>query len=405
MDAAKDQTLSKVALPKDWAWVDGTQVLSDFGEHTYKANYTPTGADADLYNAKENVDVTVNVKWMLVDPTQTAVNITIIIITGDDTQEYEENISVKIEVKAEVKAEAKSADYVITLGDNEKLAAVYGVKLFRTVDGVEQEIQPSDIKEGATIQAKIEIPDDAKGKPFKVLHIHSADDISEVAYTVSADGSYAIVETDKLSDFAFVVEGDPVSHGFCRVRVGAAGDRGERPPRPGRGARQPPDLRRLCSPCDRAGAAVGAAHAGGFAPPVRHIPVPDHAGRRAPAGHAAGGGGDVLLQTAAGVHQDAGVDYPRIPADDPAADHLLLPRTGFQHASVGQRRKRPPGCRLGGLHHQLRLLFLRNFPRRYPVDPCGAGRSRPGPGHETDPDLFPGQAPSGHQSHPSADIQ
>ena len=212
IEAAYGQTLDKVALPKDWAWVDGTQEVGTFGEHTFKANYTPTGDDANVYKAKSNVDITVNVKWILVDPTQSEVKVTI--KDGDDS--YDINITIKVEV--ETKIQEKQNEYNITLGKNENIAGIYGVKLLRKtiVGGQEifEEIQPSDIKDGAKIQATMAIPESAKGQNFKVLHIHSAEDIQEIAYTLSADGNYITIETDKLSDFAFVVDAKP-SHGFC----------------------------------------------------------------------------------------------------------------------------------------------------------------------------------------------
>lgn len=212
IEAAYGQILDKVALPKDWSWVDGTQNVGTFGEHIFKANYTPTGDDANTYNAKTNVDITVNVKWILVDPTQDEVSITI--KGGDDS--YDINITVKVEVQTKI--QEKQNEYNITLSNNEKIAGIYGVKLLRKtiVSGQEvlEEIQPSDIKEGAKIQAVMKIPESAKGKTFKVLHIHSAEDIQEIAYTLSADGNSITIETDKLSDFAFVVEENP-SHGFC----------------------------------------------------------------------------------------------------------------------------------------------------------------------------------------------
>ena len=72
----------------------------------------------------------------------------------------------------------------------------------RIVNGVEEEIQPSDIKEGTIIIVRMEIPKEAKNKDFRILHIHSKDDIEFVEYTMDNENIY--VHVDRLSQFAFV---------------------------------------------------------------------------------------------------------------------------------------------------------------------------------------------------------
>ena len=61
------KTLSNVALPTGWSWVDGTQTVGNVGQNTFKAIFTP--ADASNYETIENVDVTINVSPADITPT------------------------------------------------------------------------------------------------------------------------------------------------------------------------------------------------------------------------------------------------------------------------------------------------------------------------------------------------
>ena len=116
------------------------------------------------------------------------------------------DIELKVEVKTDVKSESSHEDYskavAAFIDHNEKIAAVYDVKLVRTINGVEEEIQPSDIKEGTVIIVEMAIPEEEKGKEFKILHIHSEDDIELVEYTIENGNIH--VHVDRLSQFAFV---------------------------------------------------------------------------------------------------------------------------------------------------------------------------------------------------------
>ena len=58
LSGVKGNTLSTVALPEGWTWVDGTTVMSSSGDKTFKANYTDA---TGTYNNLTNVDVTVKV--------------------------------------------------------------------------------------------------------------------------------------------------------------------------------------------------------------------------------------------------------------------------------------------------------------------------------------------------------
>jgi len=124
-----------------------------------------------------------------------------------------EDIDLKVEVKASVKAKELIKEYgniKKLLNSNSKISKIYDVKLIRTVNGVEEEIQPSDIKDGMNVTIKITVPDNLK--KFKLLHIHSEDDIEEIKDYVLNNGELEF-DCNKLSEFVMVVPED--DHGFC----------------------------------------------------------------------------------------------------------------------------------------------------------------------------------------------
>ena len=183
-----------------------------FGNATASIDFTIenwTLTDDSDPETPEKQDVTVEIKGAVVD----------------------ENVQLKVEVKAEIATEEAQGDYTEAvkekITEKEEVAIVYEVKLLRltVVGGQEtlEEIQPSEIKEGATLSISMKIPEELKGKNFRVLHIHNAGDVSEVPYTRSASGDYISVETDRLSEFAFLVEKadagndavEEAKHGFC----------------------------------------------------------------------------------------------------------------------------------------------------------------------------------------------
>ena len=213
IDAPYDVALSTIGLPEGFAWMDGAQKTSTWGENTFKAKYTPS--DTANYNVVENIDIKVNVKWILVDPTQEHVNVE---IDGVD-EKFTVDITIKVEIKTEISVDQKRTDYANLatesfVNKNEDIAAIYGVKLIRTTNGVEEEIQPSDIKEGTKIIVSMDVPEELVGKEFRLLHIHNADDINEVTnYALTKDGKTLMVEVDRLSEFAFIIATD-TDNGF-----------------------------------------------------------------------------------------------------------------------------------------------------------------------------------------------
>jgi len=203
IDVPYDVELSTIGLPKGFSWMDGTQKTSTWGENTFKVKYTPS--DTANYNIVENIDIKVNVKWILVDPTEGDVTVTI----KDGETEYNVDISVKVEVKTEVTIDEKRTEYASIgrefIKPDEDINAIYSVKLIRTIDGVEQEIQPSDIKEGTKIIVSMPVPEQLMGKPFRLLEIFSATEAKEMEnYALSKDGKTLVVEVDRMGEFAFI---------------------------------------------------------------------------------------------------------------------------------------------------------------------------------------------------------
>lgn len=205
IEAPYDVALSTIGLPEGFSWMDGTQKTSTWGESIFKAKYTPS--DTVNYNIVENIDIKVNVKWILVDPTQGDVTVTI----NDGGEGFDVNISVKIEIKTEVSVDEKKSKYSSLangyVNPDEDIAAIYDVKLIRTVGGVEEEIQPSDIKPGTKVTISMVLPDELVGKNFRLLHIHTSDDVEEISnskYGISGDGKTIMLQTERLSEFAFI---------------------------------------------------------------------------------------------------------------------------------------------------------------------------------------------------------
>ena len=143
---------------------------------------------------------------------------------------FDLDISVEVEIKTTMEAkEEEGIDYDAVsakfVDRRSEISAVYSVKLLRTetVNGVETitEIQPSDIKPGSdtTIIVKMEIPEHLTGRSFRILHIHSANDIEYVDKSqIEIKDGYVYAKVNRLSEFAFVNLKDAEEmdhHGFC----------------------------------------------------------------------------------------------------------------------------------------------------------------------------------------------
>ena len=122
------------------------------------------------------------------------------------------NVNLIVEVKTDVTPSNVSPEALEKLiKKTQKIVKIYDVKLIQTVNGVDTEIQPSDIKEGMKIKIHMAIPEGVETKGLSVLHIHGDGSI-DVIDDVTIDGNNVIVEVASLSEFAIV---EKTSHGFC----------------------------------------------------------------------------------------------------------------------------------------------------------------------------------------------
>jgi len=130
---------------------------------------------------------------------------------------FTSDISIDVDVTEDVETSDKEfevnyyklQDEDVKLAFNERVAFVYDVKLYKEINGQLMEIQPGDIKQGATIKVKILIPEDVDvSKISRILHVHSSDDIEEITFDTSKldQNGYYEITIDRLSEFAFIYE-------------------------------------------------------------------------------------------------------------------------------------------------------------------------------------------------------
>ncbi|MCR5741997.1 MAG: hypothetical protein K6G38_06035, partial [Gammaproteobacteria bacterium] len=207
-----DNKLSVLTLPEGFSWANPDQSVGSVeGSKAFNALFTPV--DTTNYLAVEDIDIIITIiaQWNVEDSTIEDVKAEI-----KGAEEVSNDIQLIVEVKVET-SESKNVTIVEKpevlegkIENDEKIAVVFDVKLIRkvVVNGVENttEIQPSDIKEGATIEILMAIPENLLNESFRVLHIHNDGTTQEMEYTRSADQKSVIVTTDKLSEFAFVIK-------------------------------------------------------------------------------------------------------------------------------------------------------------------------------------------------------
>ena len=94
-----------------------------------------------------------------------------------------------------IETKTSTEDLEQFLEKNQRIGVAYDVKLLK--DGAI--VQPD-----GTLQFKVLIPAELRGKDFEIMHIHAGSEKNILSYTI--DGDYVIFETDKLSEFVFVYE-------------------------------------------------------------------------------------------------------------------------------------------------------------------------------------------------------
>ena len=137
-------------------------------------------------------------------------------ITTKEGVDIPENVVLRVEVKTTVKAKEIEIDnekVKALLKENEVISKVYDVKLIKTVNGVESEVQPTDLDGVSAIIVKMVLPEDA-AKSFRLIHIHSADDVEEVK-VLKVVGKEVEFEITRLSEFAFITVREPGLAGWA----------------------------------------------------------------------------------------------------------------------------------------------------------------------------------------------
>jgi len=113
-------------------------------------------------------------------------------------------------------------DYSKNLKSNERISKLYDIKLIITEQGLRRELTKDELEDGTEFTVRIKVPTDLDGKSFKLLHVHSASDVTEVIkgteakvgeYILDTDG-YLVTKIDKFSEFAFIYEVDEPSSSF-----------------------------------------------------------------------------------------------------------------------------------------------------------------------------------------------
>ena len=220
----KDLDLSNVSIANDIYTFDGKEkrariinedVLSQEGIiNYYWENNVSGGIFPGVYNVKLIIDVDERF-YNSVSPISGSVSINPTKLSIDD-----ENLVLKVEVNAlsgnfslgnSLKVEniepeksklfQQSALYNSYVKENESLAFSYDISLVNSDEEVSLTFP---------VNIKMLVPNEVKGKDFRILHIHN-DDITlvdELDYEI--DGNYISLNVDSLSEFAFIVQNEGI---------------------------------------------------------------------------------------------------------------------------------------------------------------------------------------------------
>ena len=123
---------------------------------------------------------------------------------------------ITLNVKLNTKVAEKNYKNIAKLLNKQRIGRVYDIKLIQTIDGVEKEIQPSDIEPGTTIIIRIAIPKGINANKAQIVHVHN--DIAKFIEDVKVENGEFVFEVSELSDFALIIPKSGIitgNHGFC----------------------------------------------------------------------------------------------------------------------------------------------------------------------------------------------
>jgi len=177
--------------------------------------YTITYTLSDEYEWNDGSDGIVKweIKAISITPKKDDTTKDIVILNTDSGFTTDISVTVEITLEQEVSNKQLLVNYFdlpinnMKLTKTEHVGVIYDVKLIQTINDVKTVIQPEDIAPGTIIKVKLLIPEDINiNKISRILHVHSASDITEIEFdknNIDSEGYYEI-ETDSFSEFAII---------------------------------------------------------------------------------------------------------------------------------------------------------------------------------------------------------
>ena len=142
------------------------------------------------------------------------------------TQEYDPKLAPIEDLTLEVKLDEEAMKTCKSLLERfEKIGDVYDVRLMKNG----QEIQPQDLGDGMTVVVRIPVPKKLVGRKFRLVHMHSADDIGMIVegsepgvgtFVIDKDG-YIVTKVDRLSKFVYLYQPKCYLHWAALALLGA----------------------------------------------------------------------------------------------------------------------------------------------------------------------------------------
>ena len=119
------------------------------------------------------------------------------------------SMSVSSSTKVQTKEGTQEYSNIVSKLEGMTIHTVYSIKLTHVVDGVEKEVQPSDIQEGMKLIIRLAIPKGVNQNEARILHIHDQNNM-EFVENVKVEGNEFVFEVSSLSEFVIVV----MAHGL-----------------------------------------------------------------------------------------------------------------------------------------------------------------------------------------------
>ena len=119
------------------------------------------------------------------------------------------SMSASSSTKVQAKEGTQEYNNIVSKLEGMTIHTVYSIKLTHVVDGVEKEVQPSDIQAEMKLIIRLAIPEGVNQKEARILHIHDQNNM-EFVENVKVEGNEFVFEVSSLSEFVIVV----MTHGL-----------------------------------------------------------------------------------------------------------------------------------------------------------------------------------------------